>query len=302
MLALAIVVTNVCTCYVITCSKRSKSVFDLIWRAHTIPDGLIGLLQVTSYCTYTTFNYWPLGKTACLVYCSLDYALPHISILHTFYLAYVRVRSLLAPLSYNNELLIKHTNRVIGAIWFISCTLWIVPINVIMLQTFENNGICNFTYDWKFILLFGIVVNLVPILMIAIFTLVILVIIWENMKLKRKLKSVCIETNSKKDHADEVSNLMPTSNIAKSNSSNMAISKHENNVICNLGNLSVSGKLLIILFTFLFDWLPFCVLWIIDSSCACINSTLYTIGFWLTYFQSLMNPTWILVLNFKKYE
>jgi hypothetical protein len=287
-LALATVIINTCVFTLITRSKNTKSVFDLIFCAHTIPDFFIGLTQVTSYSTYTTFKYWPLGKIACLVYCSLDYALPHISILHTLYLAYARLRSLLSPLSYQNEILIKHVNKVVLCIWFLSVLLWIVPINTIMSKTFENNGICNFTYEWQFVLLFGLIVNIIPICLIALFTFIILIIICKNMKRKRKLKK---KQTKKTEHPCKSAGLSAKTITSKTSSTLMAPS-----------NMNATVKLLIMLFTFLLNWIPFCILWIIDSSCACVNPTLYTVAFWLTYFQSLMNPTWILILNYRKYK
>jgi hypothetical protein len=97
--------------------KQQKTVFDKIFIGHSIVDALVGILVVPNYCIYSVFGYWPLGKVFCHFYVSLDYTICHVGILHMVFIAYARLRSLVAPKQYHNEFLINHAKWTIFFLW-----------------------------------------------------------------------------------------------------------------------------------------------------------------------------------------
>ena len=64
----------------------------------------------------------------------------------------------------------------------------------------------------------------------------------------------------------------------------------------------ITYKLGFIMFTFLISWLPFSILWPLNSLCsACINRRIYIVSFYLAYANSIFTPL-ILLYNNVKYR
>ena len=85
---------------------------------------------------------------------------------------------------------------------------------------------------------------------------------------------------------------------SKSTQTNTKMSMHKS----SRRNRQVTYKLGFIMFTFLFSWFPFCLLWPLMSICSeCVNPTLYVFSFWLAYSNSIFTPL-ILLCNNSKYK
>lgn len=69
---------------------------------------------------------------------------------------------------------------------------------------------------------------------------------------------------------------------------------------CSISSIKLNAyaKLYIIIATFCVLWLPFCILWPINSVCpTCISAFVYQLSYWMGYAQSLINPVLLLILN-----
>ena len=134
--------------------RKTMTVFDKIFIGHALVDCLVGLLVIPLFCIYEMFGYWPLGKLFCHFYISIDYTICHVGILHMVYLSYARLRSLISPKSFQQELLIAHTNMVMFGLWIFSALLWIPSVNLITYHNYKSRE-CLFSFDPIFIIIQG---------------------------------------------------------------------------------------------------------------------------------------------------
>ena len=145
---------NICVIFLINRHKKKKTVFDKIFIGHAFVDFLVGLIVIPTYCIYTMFGYWPLGKLACHLYVSFDYTVCHVGILHMVYLCYARLRSLISPKSFNQEFMIANSVGVMACLWILSSILWIPSTNLIVNLNFKSRE-CYFIFDPIFIIIQG---------------------------------------------------------------------------------------------------------------------------------------------------
>ncbi|CAF0905854.1 unnamed protein product [Brachionus calyciflorus] len=122
--------------------------------------------------------------------------------------------------------------------------------------------------------------------------------------LKKPLSVVCNLNKNLSFKVNKSTQIVQTKRIKtklklslKSNrSSNNLLAKKEKNVTYKLGFIMV---------TFIISWLPFCVLWSLNSLCkwklCFISDNLYIFSFWLAYLNSIFTP-FILLLNNNKYR
>lgn len=208
-------------------------------------------------------------------------------------------------------------------LWLVSITIWIPAIYYIMNLNYRNRN-CYFTFDPIYILFQDILAYLMPMLAILITTFYI-------MNHLRHTKSLVGQKHSKRSQATSAHNfLRPHGSIesqrlklvstndedteTRSNTnSNTKKAIHFDDVSCKntrvlgVGNLfkllrrfkiNAHQKLCVILATFCALWLPFCILWPLNSICTeCVPSFVYSISYWMGYAQSLINPVLLLILT-----
>jgi 5-hydroxytryptamine receptor 5 len=287
--AICTVIANVALFVFITFSKPNKTIFDKIFRAHSVVDCVVGFVIMPFYCIYTIFNYWPLGKMICHIYVSFDYTTCHIGILHMVYIAYARVRSLLAPKTYESEAFMKNSRNVLLGLWLFSSILWLPAINLIIHFTYEERS-CYFTFTLAYIIVQDIIAYIIPILSLLSLTLFIMYI-YRLKESARNQKTK--QTQTAKRHANFTNLSFIFSNSRQLQSRELRMKERSKDKRFNL-----YIKLTIILLTFIALWLPWIIAWPIKSGCnECVNDTAYIVFYWLGYIQSLVNPILLLILN-----
>nr|QVK45735.1 G protein-coupled receptor [Proales similis] len=152
-------------------AAASRTVFDQVFIAHAVVDLIVGLFVVPFYGVYNLFGYWPLGKTLCHIYVSIDYTVCHVGVLHILFIAYARLRSVQAPKNYPNERLIAHSKLVLASLWFISALVWLPLVNLTIHSTFDQPE-CYFALNHPFLIICqDVVAYLLPMGLIIAMTL-----------------------------------------------------------------------------------------------------------------------------------
>ena len=85
--------------------------------------------------------------------------------------------------------------------------------------------------------------------------------------------------------------------ILQSNVSIFSKKSAKNNKLKPNVKLKAETKLSIILIVYLVQWVPSCLIWMIDSLCNCVPNDISTVTYWLTFTVALTDPILILSLN-----
>ncbi len=117
-------VANIILIYLLVKKNCTAIVFDRILLSHAFVDLITNLFDLPLFHLIIIFNSFPFGKYACFYYLVLDNCTSTIEILHYFYMSYARIRCVLAPKSFKNEILIKYSNPLIALIWIICFMFW----------------------------------------------------------------------------------------------------------------------------------------------------------------------------------
>ena len=277
-LGLATVIVN-CKLFWMILNKEEKFVFDKIYMAHIIVDFICGGIDLPIYHIFTTFEYWPFSMMFCVLWNTLDNSINTVSILHMVYLSWVRIESIRDPKGYLNKYIVIYPFTVSLIIWIIGLCLWFT-VNYYFISKNYQYGQCNIPYNpviLKFILTFF--TYFLPLIIIVLMTIKIIKVLHDRQKKKNKMifkmrKSIYLTDNS---FSINVTN--QTDNVKKK------------------FKLNAEAKMSIIIIVYLIQWVPSCILWMIDSLCNCIPSHLSTFTYWLTFSVSLTDAVIVMILN-----
>lgn len=271
-------------------SSRGICVFDKILMAHVLLDLKICSLNLAFYHIYTIFNYWPFSKELCIFWSSMDTSANTISIFLMLFITWTRIKSVLDPTSYLDHVLIRNPFKCVISIWFGSYLIWI-PINYVFISNKYEVGMCEINYEPKCIqFILTLFTWFVPLCLIVFLIGFIMIELGKQEKKLSKYKTPSVT-------------IVTTSLNHSSNNNNINNKKKKNKEKINkfkLKNLKADQKLTIIIVIFLVEWMPSCILWMVDSlGTHLIPDLALSITYWLTFFGSLTDPLLILVLNSK---
>jgi hypothetical protein len=129
LLIVAAVGFNVLCTYLILFKSISWSVFDQILIGHCFIQCITALIDVPFFHMQDIFGYWPLPKIFSYFWASYDNNINTTTNLNMLYMCWARYRSVAAPTTFKNEVLIKHPKIVLTSIWGIGLTIW-TPITI----------------------------------------------------------------------------------------------------------------------------------------------------------------------------
>ena len=98
-----------------------------------------GVVDVPLYLMSNLFSYWPFGPIISRYWASYDNNIKTTTNLHMLYLIYTTIRSIKAPRSFQNELLIKRPIVILFIFWIIGFTTWIPVVNYFGTVEFTNS-------------------------------------------------------------------------------------------------------------------------------------------------------------------
>lgn len=227
-------------------NKRSKNVFNLILIGHSIVDGVTGLVDEPLFQIYSLFEYWPMGETLCYFWNLYDSSINTVTNLHMLYMGWVRMRFIMAPNTFSGEVLIRNPIRVMLLIWIGSFLFWI-PINLAIIGNLSiNEYICEPYIRPRFIIVnFQFISWFFPILLIITLNVMTLLKIRDR---HRKVSKMTVNNKKKKFQL----------------------------------KLSMQLKLSIFTTIYLIQWMPSCIIALIEPWCLCISSSQILDIYWLT--------------------
>lgn len=243
-----------------------------------------------------------MGQTYGLIWVSFDSGLVTITCTHMFYMSYVRFRSLKAPFSYHREFFIKHCHLVMAIIWVIGLSIWIAVAFSFGLFNFTNIINYNPLYSQAIINFF---VWVIPLALIILIAFKINFILKKRSRKKSDLKFAKILKSStiysSKLHTLSFVSVQKTGSFSRP-SLYQTTQQSKSNRITQIGNclmnLDAQTKFLIIIGTFLIQWLPSSILAILVSLCVdCVSNDAFSAVYWLTYTVCCTDAIVVLLLN-----
>ena len=253
--------------------KSKVTIFDKILIFHALVDFLINILDFSFVIFFTILSYWPFSEAACAYYVSVDNALATIEIFVVLYMSWVRMRCILAPKTYLNELIISHFYKFQIAMWTIVFILWTsTGVYIIEIEEWFDQAYCqiDFGQDWLNLLIL-ISVYLVPLALIGLSVVLIFVILSRK---KSKVKGKKIKKNKPELGKSPLKYFLEI-------------------------RISAQTKLVIITIVFLLQYSPFYVTWLLSLLCDdCVSDVFMTWVNFLAYCPSFVNPVVIMSLSY----
>ena len=227
-------------------TRRSKNIFDLILIGHSIVDGVTGLVDEPLFHIYSLFQYWPMGETLCYFWNLYDSSINTVTNLHMLYMGWARMRFIMAPNTFSAEVLIRNPIRVMLSIWIGSFLFWI-PINLAIIGNLPINEYkCEPYIRPGFIIVnFQFISWFFPIFLIITLNVMTL------LKIRDRHRKVCKMTVNNKKKKFQL-------------------------------KLSMQLKLSIFTTIYLIQWMPSCIIALIEPWCLCISSSQILDIYWLT--------------------
>uniref|UniRef100_A0A096LYE3 Muscarinic acetylcholine receptor n=1 Tax=Poecilia formosa TaxID=48698 RepID=A0A096LYE3_POEFO len=105
-------------------NKNLKTVGNYFLFSLACTDLFTGVCSINVYATYLAIGYWPLGKLACDLWLTADYAVGHASILNLLLISFDRYFCITKPMTYPAHRSPKMAKMLISAAWILSFVLW----------------------------------------------------------------------------------------------------------------------------------------------------------------------------------
>jgi dopamine receptor D1 len=281
-LGVSTIIFNMIVFKMISNKKDKKVVFDQILISHAIVDGVVGGIDLPFYHIYTILGKWPFGETFCIIWNSFDSSLNTITILHMLYMSWVRVMSIIQPKTYLQNKIIKHPFIVSLLCWLTGFLIWI-PVNTCYITSNYPDGQCYILYKPVYI---QFIITFLTWFLPLIIIVCMLLYLMRALKIKNSKKKIILKSN--------VSNAVTGfTNITKI--ATQSVKNNKSNT--KKKQLIAETKLSIILIVYLVQWVPSCLIWMIDSLCNCVPIGISKITYWLTFTVALTDSILLLALN-----
>ena len=181
-LAFSAFLANLLVVILIYLKPAKINVFDQILIAHSIVDGLTGLVDIPLFHIQDLFGYWPMGDVLCRIWSSYDNNINTTTNLHMLYMSWVRYRSIKAPKTFTHEFLIRKPYYVVICIWFVSLLVWVPTVNIFGVYQFS----CTVAFTQVYLLtIYNLITWFIPLVGIFLLSLYIIVYLHLRNVLKR---------------------------------------------------------------------------------------------------------------------
>ncbi|CAF1100191.1 unnamed protein product [Brachionus calyciflorus] len=249
-------------------SPFNQTIFDKILISHCVVDILTGTIDFALFYISTIFPYWPFNRLTCIFYYSIDNVLATVEILHMIFMSWVRLRSILSPVKFKDDLIVVHWYLFVIIFYILACIFW-VPMAVIYISKDRNERVCSFNLNSKLfsgvIVLIGWVVPIIIVLIVSFYMIYFL---------------------NKRDKI----------NLTKSsiNSTNLKSTKYRK------VQLRSQIRLTIIILPFCTQYLQYSLLWLLSIFCArCISNDSLIKSYLFGVSVVITNPLILLIFNYK---
>ena len=269
-------------------TKTEVTVFDKIIFSHACIDFLMCFIDYPFMVLPVYFNYWPFSQSMCIAWIAYDNGLSSLEILTFLLMSWMRIRCILAPRSYLNDLIVKHVYKFIIPMWLVILTLWSCASTFMLLKNFDQS-FCNIVFDLESISISVLIVCFLgPLCLVVVATIFIDIVIF------KKKMALRYATNSDTSDRNQPNG---------TRSSNVLTRKA---TITRFFKVSPQLKLTIIIAVFCIQYMPYYITWLTSILCPdCVSMDLYNVLSLLAYFPSIVNPVVMLTLNknlFKRFK
>lgn len=212
------------------------------------------------------------------------------------YMTWVLLRSIQAGYTFKREYLMRRPSLVMLAIWSSSM---IIYIPFVFLFGFEEYTI-RIDFNPIVEMILNIITWLLPLIGVAGFSFNIVTILNRRRLVKLRLK----DYNRQLIKAALSLSMISTKveNKTQSSSNDHRPSPQLRLVAAvrtlqSIVNWQTQTRFELIILTFWLQWMPFCLVSIIQPACNCVPSILFAVLDWMTYSASLTNPIVTLLVN-----
>ena len=285
LMILITVIANTIVIYLLVNRSCTRLIFDRILISHAVVNLLTNLLDLPFYHMQLIFNYFPFDKYTCFVHLIIDHSTSTIEISHFIYMSYARLRCILAPRSYQNEMLIKYPKLIIALIWS-GVTIFWTPIVYFFSFSIYIEGDCAVTYGNKYM---GITTVLIGYILPLCFTI-------------GTSNFVLISISRSKNFIYKPTKSLNTIRDDTKNSTSTRVSLNASFYLSHIKKIVLNNpqvKLSIITIVFNVCYFPYSTMLVVDAVCSCAGYYVYVITEMFCFSASMWNPILILILNFK---
>ncbi|TKS73305.1 Muscarinic acetylcholine receptor M2 [Collichthys lucidus] len=322
-LSLITVVGNILVMLSIKVNRNLQTVNNYFLFSLACADLIIGICSMNLYTVYIVIGYWPLGAVVCDLWLAIDYVVSNASVMNLLIISFDRYFCVTKPLSYPARRSTKMAGLMIAAAWVLSFILWApailfwqfivggrsVPPDECYIQFFSNAAVTFGTAIAAFYLPVAIMIHLY----------------WRISKASRsrvrrnsrktsgtslgdgpchsqedgcETQNTCIPSRDTQEETEQQNggrSCMEESPDQVTKQS--AVAKWKKKGISSREK-KVTRTIMAILVAFVVTWTPYNVMVLINTFCsACIPNSLWTIGYWLCYINSTINPACYALCN-----
>ena len=308
--------------------RKLKNVFGIYIFSLAWADWAVGLIIMGGMTTYSIPNYWPIGFDMCSLWIVIDYPCCTVSMLHLCVIARDRYLALSRPLDYKNLATTKNAILYSIASWIGGFALWVPTIMYI--REYERDILdpfaCYFTSTRPNIIMAqAAIVYYTPIFVMCYYYFMCVHLLRKRMSItaalgayeKNNTVSVNAEASGSVTYGTTQSTqtsqiqtisdgntnysaqkyLSPSAQEKENDHGNKA--EHKSGLNRQEQQLRGIRTLGVVIFMFLFCWVPFCAFWPIVAYCpeGCIPLRLYVYSYWMPYVNSTINPLLYFLVN-----
>ncbi|CAF0957639.1 unnamed protein product [Brachionus calyciflorus] len=213
------------------------------------------------------FGYWPFHPVVGNIWATYDNGYNTITCSYMFYMSYILLRSIQAPMNFKAEFLIRNYKKILISIWIISFTSWATIAN--------SYGIVEYTLGINFktifeMFIFSFLFWFVPLMLLLIIGILLL-----------------LNMNSVKNNQLKI--------ITKKSNDNEIFHKKIQKI--KMINRHAQFKIVLLVFTFWTQWMTPCFLSVFNGLFNFIPSNVMSRVYWITYVVCFTDPVIQYMLN-----
>lgn len=272
-------ILNILAMYLLSTKTSHITVFDKIFISHAFVDLLTGVVDFPFMYFISIFHYWPFSKTFCIYYVAFDNILATVEVLHIVFMSWARIRCILSPTNYSNQLILKHPYLFILLLWVLCSLLWIPVTYVFINRNYEEN-VCELSFDSIYVSILIICIGwIIPVIITMLSTAYIVYVLMVQNRKKKKL------TSNKTD-------------LSLKSSSSLHDAKWYSSKRLMKITLNPQTKLSIIITPFCLQYLQYSLVWLVSTICSeCVSSQFYVFSYFIAFLTSFSNPLILLIFN-----
>ncbi|CAO2579835.1 Muscarinic acetylcholine receptor M4 [Lemmus lemmus] len=286
-------------------------------------DLIIGAFSMNLYTVYIMKGYWPLGAVVCDLWLALDYVVSNASVMNLLIISFDRYFCVTKPLTYPARRTTKMAGLMIAAAWVLSFVLWAPAILfwqfVVGKRTVPDNQ-CFIQFLSNPAVTFGTAIAAFYLPVVIMTVLYIHISLASRSRVhkhrpegpkEKKAKTLAFLksplTGNECVTAIEIvpatpAGMRPAANVARKFAS-IARNQVRKKRQMAARERKVTRTIFAILLAFILTWTPYNVMVLVNTFCqSCIPERVWSIGYWLCYVNSTINPACYALCNatFKK--